>query len=121
MLADHLFSPALFLAERIELNLLDVGRKTGSFFLLNIRSSALLIWHILLLTVIELGAGCGLPSLLLSTQPEPPSLVVLTDYPDENIMGNLKMNVDRNQHVASSGCNVKWAAYEWGTDHFALL
>ncbi|KJA23109.1 hypothetical protein HYPSUDRAFT_40248 [Hypholoma sublateritium FD-334 SS-4] len=99
LLADHLFSPALFLAERIELNLLGTGSKT----------------------VIELGAGCGLPSLLLSTQPDPPSLIVLTDYPDDNILGNLKMNVDRNQHVVSSGCIVKWAGYKWGTDHLALL
>ena len=50
---------------------------------------------ILVYPVIELGAGCALPSLLLRTLSEPPSLIVVTDYPDEGISGNLKRNVEK--------------------------
>ncbi|KDR79972.1 hypothetical protein GALMADRAFT_62054 [Galerina marginata CBS 339.88] len=99
LLADHLFSPALFLAERIERGLLDVAGKT----------------------VIELGAGSALPSLLLSTRPNPPSLVVVTDYPDDGILGNLRKNVDRNSALVTMGCTVKLEGYDWGTDPSKLL
>ncbi|CAA7264284.1 unnamed protein product [Cyclocybe aegerita] len=99
LLADHLFSPALFLAERIERGLLDLGGAT----------------------VIELGAGSALPSLLLSTQPNPPTLIVVTDYPDEGILGNLKQNVERNRSSVADGCRVECRGYEWGTDHSGLL
>ncbi|KAF8174073.1 hypothetical protein BJ912DRAFT_1077728 [Pholiota molesta] len=99
LLADHLFSPALYLAERIERNLLDVNGRT----------------------VIELGAGSALPSLLLSTQPNPPALIVVTDYPDEGILGNLKKNVERNRSAITEGCVVKCEGYEWGTDTSKLL
>ncbi|KAK0452330.1 hypothetical protein EV421DRAFT_1768355 [Armillaria borealis] len=82
LLADHLFSPSLFLAERIERALIPVqGRR-----------------------VVELGAGCALPSLLMSTLAQPPSLVVVTDYPDDVIMNNLKENVNRNRSHVSYGC-----------------
>ncbi|KAK7451057.1 hypothetical protein VKT23_012732 [Stygiomarasmius scandens] len=99
LLADHLFSPSLFLAERIERGLLPVHHKT----------------------VIELGAGCALPSLLMSTIPEPPSLITITDYPDDGILGNLKANIERNSSLVSSGCVVKWIGYDWGTDTSQLL
>ena len=71
--------------------------------------------------VIELGAGCALPSLLLSTLSEPPSLVVVTDYPDEGILGNLKRNVEKNRNVVTKGCSVQSYGYEWGTDASHLL
>ncbi|PPQ81672.1 hypothetical protein CVT25_013350 [Psilocybe cyanescens] len=99
LLADHLFSPALFLAERIERGLLDISGKT----------------------VIELGAGSALPSLLLSTLPGSPSLVVVTDYPDPGILGNLVTNVQRNAALVTAGCTVKCEGYEWGTDPAKLL
>ncbi|KAF8903337.1 hypothetical protein CPB84DRAFT_1678048 [Gymnopilus junonius] len=99
LLADHLFSPALFLAERIERGLLNVGRKT----------------------VIELGAGSALPSLLLSTQPDPPSVVVITDYPDNGIMGNLRKNIERNNALVTKGCIVQCESYDWGKDPVKLL
>ncbi|PPQ66528.1 hypothetical protein CVT26_009501 [Gymnopilus dilepis] len=92
-------SSTLYLAERIERGLLDVRGKT----------------------VIELGAGSALPSLLLSSRPEPPSLIVITDYPDEGIMGNLRKNVDRNAAVVSEGCSVKCEGYDWGKDPQRLL
>ena len=71
--------------------------------------------------VLELGAGCALPSLLLSTLPEPPSLIVVTDYPDEGIMGNLKINVEKNHDIVTKACTVQSYGYEWGTDPSNLL
>ena len=68
--------------------------------------------------VIELGAGAALPSLVASILPsaQAPSLVVVTDYPDPGILGNLQNNVTRNQHAVTQECELKCAGYEWGTD-----
>ncbi|KAJ7800389.1 hypothetical protein B0H14DRAFT_2465415, partial [Mycena olivaceomarginata] len=99
LLADHLFSPGLFLAERIERGLLAAHG----------------------LNVIELGAGCALPSLLLSTLASPPATIVVTDYPDPGILGNLTRNVERNSYLVSPGCTVRCCGYEWGTDVAPLL
>ncbi|KAF7360183.1 hypothetical protein MVEN_00746900 [Mycena venus] len=99
LLADHLFSPGLFLAERIERGPLSAHK----------------------LNVIELGAGCALPSLLLSTVATPPATVVVTDYPDPGILGNLARNVQRNSHLVSPGCTVWCCGYEWGTNVAPLL
>jgi nicotinamide N-methyltransferase len=73
------------------------------------------------MSVLELGAGSALPSLLLSVQANPPSLIVVTDYPDEGILGNLKSNVERNSTAVTKGCTVKCQGYEWGTDPVKLL
>ncbi|KAK7044843.1 hypothetical protein R3P38DRAFT_2609143 [Favolaschia claudopus] len=99
LLADHLFSPALFLAERIERGLLTAPGQN----------------------VIELGAGSALPSLLLSTLADPPTKIVATDYPDPGILGNLVRNMTQNTHLVSSGCTVSSSGYEWGTDVAPLL
>ncbi|KAJ7741957.1 hypothetical protein DFH07DRAFT_49253 [Mycena maculata] len=96
---DHLFSPGLFLAERIERRLLPAYN----------------------LNVIELGAGCALPSLLMSTVASPPATVVVTDYPDPGILGNVARNVERNAHLVTTGCTVQGFGYEWGTDVAPLL
>jgi nicotinamide N-methyltransferase len=72
-------------------------------------------------TVVELGAGSALPSLLMSTLPNAPSLVVITDYPDDNILGNIKQNVARNSHLVVDGCTVICKGYEWGKDSRELL
>ncbi|KAL1702665.1 hypothetical protein EV121DRAFT_209513, partial [Schizophyllum commune] len=84
--------------------------------------------------VIELGAGTGLPSILLSTRKPiappsslandaspPTSLIVVTDHPDPTILGNLQANVARNQHLVAPGCTLTCAGYEWGTDVGHLL
>lgn len=97
LLADHLFSPALLLAERIEIGLLDVRDQT----------------------VVELGAGAGLPSLLMSTLEQAPRLVVITDYPDAGILGNVEKNVDRNKEAFT--CEVKCNGYEWGGNPDSLF
>ncbi|KAG6841044.1 hypothetical protein C0991_002352 [Blastosporella zonata] len=100
LLADHLFSPALYFAERIERGLFPVH--SGS-------------------TVVELGAGSGLPSLLLATMPNHPALVVVTDYPDENILGNLKKNLENNRQSFQAACHIECVGYEWGKDVGPLL
>jgi len=71
--------------------------------------------------VLELGAGAALPSLLASIMPQPPSRVVISDYPDEIILGNLRKNVERNTVHRSPGCEVSCVGYEWGTDVKPLL
>ncbi|THH03935.1 hypothetical protein EW145_g5888 [Phellinidium pouzarii] len=48
--------------------------------------------------IVELGAGCALPSILAATLPQGgPSVVVITDYPDEAIMSNLRINIHANE------------------------
>ncbi|KNZ78300.1 Putative nicotinamide N-methyltransferase, partial [Termitomyces sp. J132] len=103
LLADHLFSPALYLAERIERGLFPVQSGLKYF------------------VAIELGAGTGLPSLLLATTPNHPALAVVTDYPDENILGNLKKNLENNRPNFQPACRVECTGYEWGTDAGSLL
>jgi len=71
--------------------------------------------------VIELGSGCALPSLLTTTLRFPPKLVVITDYPDETIMDNLRQNVARNKEHVREGCVVRCEGYAWGQDPCSLL
>lgn len=99
LLADHLFSPALLLAERIERGLVEVAGRS----------------------IIELGAGCALPSLLAATLSAPPILVVVTDYPDDIILGNLRSTVERNEKHFRPPCVVHCQGYEWGKDASSLL
>ncbi|KAJ3732918.1 hypothetical protein DFJ43DRAFT_1070248 [Lentinula guzmanii] len=102
LLADHLFSPALFLAERIEQGVIPLQEKT----------------------LIELGAGCSLPSLascIISSPTNIPSLVVTTDYPDPIILGNLRSNVERNQALVPPTCKLHCRGYEWGQEVADLL
>lgn len=73
------------------------------------------------ISVVELGAGCALPSLLSATLAHPPSLVVITDYPDETILGNLVRNVETNREHFSSGAKVHCVGYEWGENVAPLL
>jgi len=72
------------------------------------------------ITVVELGAGSGLPSLLLATLPDPPSLVVITDHPDPGILGNLKTNVEQNRTHFQPYWNARamngeemWKCFSW--------
>ncbi|TFY65374.1 hypothetical protein EVG20_g5609 [Dentipellis fragilis] len=99
LLADHIFSPSLLLAERIERNIFPVKGRT----------------------MIELGAGAAVPSFVASILPEPPSLVVVTDYPDAGILGNLEQNLERNRGSINSDCKVYCDGYEWGQDAGLLL
>ncbi|KII87822.1 hypothetical protein PLICRDRAFT_42330 [Plicaturopsis crispa FD-325 SS-3] len=108
LLADHLFSPSLLLAERIERGLVALSRCPHTEC-------------ISLPAVLELGAGCALPSLLSATLLDPPSLVLATDYPDAGILANLEANVQRNTPLVAPGCVLAARGYEWGTDVTPLL
>ncbi|TCD65221.1 hypothetical protein EIP91_002968 [Steccherinum ochraceum] len=99
LLADHLFSPSLLLAEQIERGVIPVSGQS----------------------VLELGSGCALPSLLCAISPQPASTVVITDYPDDTIMNNLKSNVSRNELHFTSACNVRVVGYDWGQSVEPLL
>jgi nicotinamide N-methyltransferase len=46
--------------------------------------------------------------------------VVVTDYPDSGIMGNVMRNVQANADLAD-GVDVRPIGYEWGTDVSELL
>lgn len=98
LLADQLFSPSLLIAEAIERGLVPVHGKT----------------------IVELGAGTALPSLLSACQREPPTVVMITDYPDELLMQNLQKNVDGNRHGFGSKCQVHFIGYRWGDDVMPL-
>jgi EEF1A N-terminal glycine/lysine methyltransferase len=67
-------------------------------------------------TVLELGAGAGLPSILLA-KAYPQAHVVCTDYPDAAITQTLHDNVKRNK--VHDRCIV--VPYAWGTDPAPLL
>ncbi|KAG9045273.1 hypothetical protein FS837_006577 [Tulasnella sp. UAMH 9824] len=101
LLADQLFSPALLLAEAIERGVVLVAGKT----------------------IVELGAGTALPSLLAATGKGdgPPVLVTITDYPDPLLMENLTRNIKGNQSKFVEGCRVECVGYEWGKDVTHLL
>ncbi|KAF8503890.1 hypothetical protein BU17DRAFT_78324 [Hysterangium stoloniferum] len=99
LLADHLFSPSLLLAERLELGLVPLAYKT----------------------VLELGAGCALPSLLAATfappsSTAPPRLVLATDYPSPIILDTLRKNIQQNSHVVRAGCVLGYEGFEWGNE-----
>ncbi|KZV99454.1 hypothetical protein EXIGLDRAFT_640417 [Exidia glandulosa HHB12029] len=94
LLADQLFSPGLFLAEHIELRKIVLSG----------------------LSVLELGAGAGLPSILASHPTIGGArLVVASDYPDPLILNNLQENILRNDSTAVV------EPFEWGTDPAELL
>lgn len=73
--------------------------------------------------VLELGAGCALPSLVAATLPadHTPSLVVATDFPDVALLANLRINVAANARQFTPGCRVACEGYEWGADPHQLL
>lgn len=84
---------------------------------LQVSSSELLY----LLAVLELGAGVALPSLLASTLTNPPSVVTITDHPDQTIITNLRENVSRNRDHIAHNCQVFCIPYIWGDEPGPLL
>lgn len=62
-------------------------------------------------TVLELGAGAGLPSLVCATRGA--RTVVVTDYPDADLVANLQYNVD-NAGVTLDRNKVVVKGYLWG-------
>lgn len=68
------------------------------------------------LHVLELGAGAGLPGILIARCYDQVQ-VISSDYPDEQLIDALAENVERND--VSSRCRA--VPYAWGTDPTALL
>jgi nicotinamide N-methyltransferase len=68
------------------------------------------------LRLIELGAGSGLPSILIA-KCHPHISVVASDFPDAKLIHTLRENVTRNN--AAQNCTV--VPHAWGTDPSALL
>lgn len=69
-----------------------------------------------ILRVLELGAGAGLPSIMIA-RTTPNAAVIASDYPDENLICTLSDNVRRNH--ASERCRA--VPYAWGSDISPLL
>ena len=72
-------------------------------------------------TVLELGAGAGLPSLICATQGA--SKVVVTDYPDADLVANLQHNIDLNSNagILSPAASLVAEGYRWGDSCSSLL
>ncbi|CZR60946.1 probable NNT1 Putative nicotinamide N-methyltransferase, has a role in rDNA silencing and in lifespan determination [Phialocephala subalpina] len=73
-------------------------------------------------TVLELGAGAGLPSLVCAGLGA--KTVVVTDYPDAELVQNLQLNIDRfYEHRGNEGEERKIIAegHCWGNDASNLL
>ncbi|KAI0738513.1 hypothetical protein C8Q80DRAFT_1275495 [Daedaleopsis nitida] len=68
------------------------------------------------LRILELGAGAGLPSILISKVYQHVQ-VTCSDYPDETLIRTLAENAERND--VADRCRV--VPYAWGTDPSALM
>lgn len=91
-LADHLYE--LQLTEH-----LDAHKAAGESF-----------------RILELGAGAGLPGILLAKL-HPEILVTVSDYPDDSLIQTLSENITRNE--VSGNCIAR--AYAWGSDPAVLI
>lgn len=69
-----------------------------------------------ILRVLELGAGAGLPSIMIA-RTTPNATVVVSDYPDESLICTLSDNIRRNH--ALERCWI--VPYAWGNDISPLL
>ncbi|KAJ3857590.1 putative methyltransferase-domain-containing protein [Lentinula lateritia] len=67
--------------------------------------------------LLELGAGAGLPGIVIAKSYPDSILVTVSDYPDEKIIQTLSNNIEINR--VSSNCCAK--PYAWGTDSGELL
>ena len=94
--ASSVWISAVFLADHI--HLLDLNRYQ------NLRK----------IRVLELGAGAGLPGVLLAKTRDDVQ-VVLSDYPDEELIDALKQNIASN--ISDGSAHV--VPYDWTTDDIA--
>ncbi|MCJ1341005.1 nicotinamide n-methyltransferase [Bachmanniomyces sp. S44760] len=66
--------------------------------------------------ILELGAGAGLPSIVSAILGA--TNVVVTDYPDEDLIENLKFNIAENEVYIKSrnvAVNIRAEGYVWGS------
>jgi predicted nicotinamide N-methyase len=70
-------------------------------------------------SVLELGAGVGLPSLICSAMGA--SFVCVSDYPTEHILSVIQENIHLNNHHLSAGQRMEVAGHKWGTAVDTLL
>lgn len=70
-------------------------------------------------TVLELGAGAGLPSLVSSILRA--KKVVVTDYPDVDLIQNLQYNIDNCSLLENGEEKIVSEGYLWGADPESLL
>ena len=96
LFAHYIWNGATWLADQIALGYLEVRMKT----------------------VLELGAGAGLPSLVCAVKDA--RRVVITDYPDPHILSTLRENVAANLPVElQHKCVV--VGHKWGEDTSDVL
>ena len=69
-------------------------------------------------TVLELGAGAGVPSLICAMKDA--RQVVVTDYPDEDLVENLRHNIEQNQGLLLDQSNIHAEGYLWGASTTTL-
>lgn len=74
--------------------------------------------------MLELGAGAGLPSMVCGLSGEARTVLV-TDYPDLDLVENLKINVEEVKTLMTKAqkerCNIIAQGYLWGADVEPLL
>ncbi|KAI4285510.1 MAG: hypothetical protein L6R38_000607 [Xanthoria sp. 2 TBL-2021] len=70
-------------------------------------------------TVLELGAGAGLPSIAAAIWGA--KQVVVTDYPDEDLVENLQINIDAAKDVLPRSANIVAKGHAWGASTEPLL
>ncbi len=72
-------------------------------------------------TVLELGAGAGLPSLVAAIHGA--TQVVVTDYPDADLVENLQQNIDSCSLLSKHNKrkNIAAEGFLWGADVTSLL
>ncbi|MCJ1420175.1 nicotinamide n-methyltransferase [Xylographa parallela] len=69
--------------------------------------------------VLELGAGAGLPGIVCGIMGA--RKVMITDYPDGDLIENLKFNIDKCEYLKASGSEVAAEGYLWGAPFSASL
>lgn len=70
-------------------------------------------------TVLELGAGAGLPSLVATILGA--RRVVVTDYPDVELIDNLVHNINTCSHLPQPATTIAAEGYLWGLPTEALI
>ncbi|KAJ1923974.1 Protein N-terminal and lysine N-methyltransferase efm7 [Tieghemiomyces parasiticus] len=70
-------------------------------------------------TVLELGAGAALPSLLAGLNGA--RRVVVTDYPEEGLLDNIRGNIERILPEAYANNRIQAQGFLWGADPTPLL